>query len=347
MDLKSLRSILPEGARSTPGATPARAALLHVALLLALLVPPAAQAAGKPATTLDEADSTWGLQGEYVGEVAAESGVGKFGAQVIYEGNGKFVAHAFPGGLPGDGWTKVPGHMKTGTMQGDAVVFDGDDFVATISNKQIVITSKQGSRIGVLDRVERTSPTMGLEAPQGAVVLFDGKSADAFPGAQVTSDGLLIQGATSKEKFQSGTLHLEFRTSYHPAGSGQGRSNSGCYLQGRYEVQILDSFGLEGKHNECGGIYSVKDPEVNMAFPPLVWQTYDIDFTAAKFDDAGKKTADARMTVKHNGVLIHEDVPVPHATTAAPLPEGPEPGPVYLQDHGDPVRFRNIWFLPR
>jgi hypothetical protein len=131
-----------------------------------------------------------------------------------------------------------------------------------------------------------------------------------------------------------------------PAGKDQGRGNSGVYLQGRYEVQILDSFGLAGEHNECGGIYSVKAPDVNMCYPPLAWQTYDIDFTAAEFAD-GKKVKDARMTVKHNGVVIHENVAVPKATTAAILGEGPEPGPIYLQDHGNPVRFRNVWVVEK
>lgn len=163
----------------------------------------------------------------------------------------------------------------------------------------------------------------------------------------MTDDGLLMQGATSKAKFQSYTLHLEFQLPYMPAARGQGRGNSGCYAQGRYEVQILDSFGLDGLNNECGGIYSVKAPGVNMCFPPLAWQTYDIDFTAAKYDSDGKKTADAKLTVKHNGVEIHKDVSIPKTTTAAPVAEGPEPGPLYLQDHGNPVRFRNIWVVEK
>src|SRR5690606_10766687 len=126
-------------------------------------------------------------------------------------------------------------------------------------------------------------------------------------------------------------IHIEFLLPYKPEARGQGRGNSGIYLQGRYEVQMLDSFGLEGRDNECGGIYSVAKPKVNMCLPPLVWQTYDIDFTAARYDAEGKKTANARITVHHNGVLIHDDIELPHATTASRLKEGPEDGPIYLQ----------------
>ncbi len=110
---------------------------------------------------------------------------------------------------------------------------------------------------------------------------------------------------------------------------------------------MLDSFGLAGKHNECGGIYEIRDPSVNMCFPPLQWQTYDVDFTAAKFDDSGKKTANVRMTVLHNGVRIHDNIEVPRSTRAAPLAEGPEPGFIHLQNHGNPVRYRNIWVVEK
>ena len=110
-------------------------------------------------------------------------------------------------------------------------------------------------------------------------------------------------------------------------------------------MQVLDSFGLEGKDNECGGIYSIKDPDVNMCFPPLQWQTYDIDFQAAKYDDQGKLVSEPQITVRHNGELIHENVALPRSTTAAPKKPGPEPGPLYLQNHGNPVRYRNVWVI--
>ena len=115
-------------------------------------------------------------------------------------------------------------------------------------------------------------------------------------------------------------------------------------MQGRYETQILDSFGLSGEMNETGGIYSIAHPSVNACLPPLSWQTYDVEFTAAEFRD-GKKVTNARMTVHLNGILIHAKQDLPHSTTASPVKDGPGPGPVYLQDHGNPVHFRNVWVV--
>ena len=118
------------------------------------------------------------------------------------------------------------------------------------------------------------------------------------------------------------------------------------YIHSRYEVQILDSFGLEGKDNECGGIYSVARPKVNMCYPPLSWQTYDIDFVSARFDESGNKTSNARVTVKHNGVVIHDDLELPKHTPGRNK-EGPEPAPLFLQNHSNPVVFRNIWVVEK
>jgi hypothetical protein len=116
-------------------------------------------------------------------------------------------------------------------------------------------------------------------------------------------------------------------------------------LQGRYEVQVLDSYGLEGLDNECGGIYQVAAPLVNMCAPPMQWQTYDITFRAPRFDQAGNKKSDPCLTVIHNGVKIHDQVNVPGSTTAALGGDAVKPGGIYLQDHGNLVQFRNIWLV--
>jgi hypothetical protein len=180
-------------------------------------------------------------------------------------------------------------------------------------------------------------------------VLFDGSSAEAWENGKAENGHLLATGCTSKKRFADYALHLEFRTPYMPTARGQQRGNSGVYHSGRWETQILDSFGLDGKDNECGGIYSISKPRLNMCLPPLAWQTYDVEFTAAKFDAAGKRVAWPRITVRLNGVRVHEKLELSKDfTTAAPITkplDGPE-GPVFLQDHGNPVVFRNIWIVP-
>lgn len=155
---------------------------------------------------------------------------------------------------------------------------------------------------------------------------------------EVTSGGIV-----SKEVFNDHRVHLEWRTPFMPDKREQARGNSGVYLQGRYEVQILDSYGLEGKDNEAGGIYTVSPPRINMCYPPLQWQTYDIEFRAPRYDEDGNKTAHATLTVWHNGVLVQDAVEAPYFTRAHVGGVMSEPGPLHLQDHGNPVWFRNIW----
>jgi len=149
----------------------------------------------------------------------------------------------------------------------------------------------------------------------------------------------------SKKKFKNFKLHLEFRTPFMPDDRGQNRGNSGIYLQGKYEVQILDSYGLEGRHNECGGIYEIADPIVNMCAPPMQWQTYDITFYAPCFDAAGRKVKNAVVTVLHNGVKIHDNLEMPHPTPGGAGGEQSEPGGIYIQDHSNTLRCRNIWVV--
>ena len=139
----------------------------------------------------------------------------------------------------------------------------------------------------------------------------------------------------SKKSFKNFQLHIEFRTPFEPFAGGQGRGNSGVYL-GNKEIQVLDSFGLKGENNECGGIYGDRAPDVNMCLPPLVWQTYDIEHRAGKIDPDTKKQAPPTVTVRHNGVVIHDNVV---------LKGGSNQCNINLQDHGNPVVYRNIWLV--
>jgi hypothetical protein len=185
---------------------------------------------------------------------------------------------------------------------------------------------------------------VGAPPPSNAIVLFDGHSTDQLKNAKVTPDGLLEVGCETKDVFQNFTLHAEFRTPYMPYARGQNRGNSGFYLQKRYEVQVLDSFGLEPQNNDCGSLYKFKAPDLNMSFPPLRWQTYDITFNAPKFDTDGQRICKATITVRHNGVLIHNHLELDNKTGGGSV-EGPNPLPILFQNHNNPVNFRNIWLV--
>ena len=318
--------------------------ILLIALIISL-IPAFAAEKGDALLSPKAAGKDFVIQGEYSGEDAEGERVG---LNIIALGDGKFQGVGFTGGLPGDGWDqgeKLPFTIKS---DGDKMIFtdpDTNEYEVKIKGGKL-IAWLDGNKSHELKKVLRKSPTLAAKPPKGAIVLFDGSSVDKFKNAKLSEDKLLIPRADSIQRFSSHKLHIEFFLPFKPKARGQGRGNSGCYLQGRYEVQVLDSFGLEGKNNECGGVYSIKAPDLNMCYPPLSWQTYDIEFTAAKFKD-GKKLEDARMTVLHNGVNIHDNVKLPKRTTASPLPEGPEPGYLHLQDHGNPVRYRNIWVLEK
>jgi len=212
-----------------------------------------------------------------------------------------------------------------------------------------------------MKKVELASPTLGAQPadPAMAVVLFDGKSLDAWQGDKgkpaawtVLPDGsFMVKPGTgeiaSKQKFKSVKLHLEFRLPYMPSARGQQRGNSGLFFQDVYEIQILDSFGLEGYTDECGGLYKLSAPRVNACRPPLQWQTYDVEYHAPKFDAAGTMTAHGRITAYHNGKLIQNNEELLWITgwkekdRQAPAPK--EAGSIRLQDHGNYIQFRNIW----
>jgi len=297
-----------------------------------------------------EAGPDYALQGEYAGWVFVPgSGYVYTGLQIVALGDGKFEAASYRGGLPGNGWDRWAKGELTGELEDGWLVLSGRRGTVVVGNNLAIARDPAGNEFGRLVKVERTSPTLGFAPPPGATVKFDGTSPEQLEGAKITEDGLLLAGVLTKFPVGAFRLHAEFRTPFMPQARGQARGNSGVYLQGRYEVQMLDSFGLEGEQNECGGIYSVAKPDVNMCYPPLSWQTYDIGFTAARYDDQGKLISQPRVTVRHNGVVIHDDVELPgeRNTTAAPVQPGPQGGPVYLQDHGNPVRYRNVWVVEK
>ena len=284
-----------------------------------------------------EAGSDFAVQGEYVGEGCA--------AQVIALGDGKFHIVGWNKGLPGAVADFEKKSEVDAQREGEKVVFNGNGWKGEIAGGQLQGTNDDGAS-WTLKHTVRESPTLGAKPPAGATVLFDGTNADAWEGGKMDERKLLAGGTKSKQAFGDCTLHVEFRTPFKPNARGQNRGNSGIYVQDRFECQVLDSFGLKGENNETGGIYSVAAPKLNMCFPPLSWQSYDIEFEAAKYDGA-KKVKNAVMTVKLNGVLVQDHTEVPHTTTAAGGKEGPEPGPIQLQAHGNPVFYRNIWIVEK
>lgn len=271
------------------------------------------------------------IQGEYVsGDGGGEA------LQVASLDEGRFHVLRHSGGLPGEDWT------------------GGEEISASVMTAEEVEEA-----IGGMKRVERKSPTLGMAAPEGARVIFDGEESDEIDGK--VEDGLLWAGASTTRPSGDFRLHIEFRLPFKPGRelSSQDRGNSGLYIFNNYEVQIIDSFGLDFDEENnavptrsqstqwCACFYKFRKPDVPMAFPPLRWQTYDIDFTAPRFGEDGEKISNARITVRHNGVLVHDDLELPRGTGAGgKRPEKAE-GLLFLQDHGNPVAFRNIWLLEK
>lgn len=235
-----------------------------------------------------------------------------------------------------------------------------------IKNGEINLSGREGKNDFTikLKKFERVSPTLGEKAPQNAKILFDGKNTAAWKTAKgqdcvwkLTEDGAMEvardpkdppknQTIFSSEAFSNFKLHLEFMLPDMHKQSGQFRANSGVFI-GPYEVQILDSFNCEGLWNECGAIYRIYPPISNAVLPPQKWQTYDIIFEAPKFED-GKLLSLPKITVYLNGILVQNKMEIPHGTSL-PQPKRASykhPKPPYkisLQDHGNPIKFRNIW----
>ncbi|MGA2063732.1 MAG: DUF1080 domain-containing protein [Thermoguttaceae bacterium] len=308
-------------------------------------------------TDPEHVDADFKFQGEYAGTVSQPGGgTARLGAQVRALGDGVFRTMFFAGGLPGDGWDgktiiqKAPSTddstPEDAKLAGNKVVID-QVYKAVCDGRTLAGQTDAGVKFE-LRRVDRRSPTLGAKPSAGALVLFDGSNTDEWQsGAKLTKQKWLIGGATTRRKFQDFTLHVEFMISYVPrTRTIWQRPNSGVFLQQRYEIQILDSFGIVMRQHDCGVLYAQITPKINMCYPPLCWQTYDIDFTAARYDAAGKKTQLGRCTVKLNGVTILDDVPIKGSTPSG-IPESPQPGGIYLQEHGFPAFFQNVWIVER
>ncbi len=304
---------------------------------------------GTTYTSREAADEDFQFQGEYRGwqrPQASSRSSQSVAIQVIAAGEGKFEAVKYYGGLPGGGWRTPNKYPLSGTRVANLVRLTGGQYAAEIEGTKLRLFDADGNVVGVLDRVERLSPTMGAQAPRGAIVLFDGTNSDRWKGGKINPEGWLQPGTETVESFSEFRLHGEFMLPYKPLARGQNRGNSGFYLLGRYEVQVLDSFGLEGIENECGSLYKTKRPDMNLCLPPLQWQTYDIDFTNARFDASGQKTSNMRVTIWHNGVRIHDSASIPNKTGAGQA-EGPDPRAIKIQDHANPVVYRNIWLVDK
>jgi hypothetical protein len=195
--------------------------------------------------------------------------------------------------------------------------------------------------------------------PADAVVLFDGKSLDGWRGNDGAAKWVIADGAMQVNRtgdietlaeFGDCQLHVEWASPSPAKGDSQGRGNSGVFLCGRYEVQVLDSFGnATYPDGQAAAIYGQQPPLVNACRAPGEWQTYDIFFRVPRFDQSGGLRAPARLTVVHNGIVVQLDQELlgqtSHRALAKYEPHAPA-GRIRLQDHGDPVRFRNIWVRP-
>jgi len=193
--------------------------------------------------------------------------------------------------------------------------------------------------------------------PSDAIVLFDGKDLSKWRNDKGEAAGWRVENGYaevngtgyifSREEFGDVQLHVEWASPAEVKGEGQGRGNSGVYLLGRYEIQVLDCFQNKTYPNgQTAAFYGNAAPLVNVCRKPGLWQSYDIVFHAPKQLPDGA-IQPGSLTVLHNGVLVQDHVPVKGpATTAAPLNGLAPKGPLVLQDHGNPVRFRNVWIRP-
>jgi len=308
------------------------------------------------------------FMGEYEGIYKADKiSTLKASAKVVSEGPGlhdggrsayRVVLKALPRHINEEGLTiEIYGVQ----MEDEVVMFGhclGRLWRGTIKNGRLVLESDYYGMAFELEKKVRKSGTEGIAPPKGAVVVLPyepGKAPDLSAWTNQTwkalKDGSMERGVgdtQTKQKFGDLRMHMEFMLPLEPLHFDQYKINSGVFLAGAYEVQILDSFGIAPSMGDCGAVYGTARPRVNASLPPLRWQTYDITFKAARFDEHGDVTELPRITVVHNCVVICEDIEIEAPNTPDPHPAT---GPIKLQDarvlidYGKPVKFRNIWVV--
>jgi hypothetical protein len=214
---------------------------------------------------------------------------------------------------------------------------------------QSAVAGDPGTTRGIIEigKPKRPADAVTLVGPDGYNLVPEGED----PTKWTFADGILTaspawDSVLTKDSYRDFRMRVEFNVNeVKDAKEFEANGNSGIYIQNRYEIQIHNSFGVsEADYNAsyCGSIYGRKKPDRLVCKPAGEWQDFDIVFRAARFDDGGKKTENARITVYRNGALIHDDYSIPGKTGAGEK-EGPEPRPIKLQGHHNPVRFRNVW----
>jgi len=344
---------------------PRRPDVLFLLAVRSLLVPFSLALLGQLITPAEAAELQEPFMGLYEGSWNVEdSPKAKVHAQVRALGDGRYDGFV---SLERSRQTMALIALKsTGTGSADSVRILGEpqsgnagellpkvSIEAQIQGGKLVgtLSGELGSGSLTAERIQRKPESLGAKPPAGALVLFDGKDTSHWesfgwkilPGRamQVTKGDIVV-----KDRMQSFRLHVEFRTPFMPRASGQARGNSGVYLQRRYEVQVLDSFGLYPlRIDDCGSIYGVKAAAGNACLPPMQWQTYDITYQAA---NAARQEGPV-ITVVHNGAKVVDEARVPwdvyvKGTTSSDAQT--EGGMLKLQDHGTAVEYRNIWAVP-
>ncbi|MDB6053671.1 MAG: hypothetical protein JWN25_1194 [Verrucomicrobiales bacterium] len=302
-------------------------------------------------------EGKWSAQDQH-GTVKAQIrplGDSKYDGFIMIQSHGSNVTVLNLTGTSGGADAPLTMTASTITAKTDEVLskasFKGEiSLQRTAANK---LTGKLSGDLGEgeLDavRVTKKSPTLGAKAPANAIVMFDGKTTNQWEDFHflLNEDGSMqVQKGTmnSKPKLDNFKLHVEFRTPFMPQAQGQARGNSGVYLQSIYEVQVLDSFGLYPLQiNDCGSVYGIQRAKGNECYPPMEWQTYDIEYH--QHDNTAQNPPE--ITIVHNGIPVIEKARVPEKLLGIGGGGGnPKGGFTMLQDHGNPVQFRNIWVQP-